>query len=135
MRMVLTVSAVLAISACTVRAKSQIDHSARIYAPTNGPICVLAGSMPADIRYEKLGRIVATKRSYGSIDELYPKMVYEARRMGADAIMELQASNRFKGPMPWRVTAPTGNGIAIKILPDQKFDCGPAGGRLVQPSN
>ena len=81
-----------------VIAKSTVDRSATLYPPNNGNICLLAGSPPSDVNYEVLGRIVATKRSYGSSDELFRPMALEARKLGADAIINLQATQRFKGP-------------------------------------
>lgn len=113
-----------------VRSKAEVDKRAKIYPPTDR-VCLLAGAPPSDIRYETLGRVVATKRTYGSTDELLPAIAYEARRIGADAVMNLQASQRFKGPLPWRITSPTGVGMAIKITSGQTLDCTQANGRLM----
>ncbi|MDA0705706.1 MAG: SHOCT domain-containing protein [Proteobacteria bacterium] len=61
-------------------------------------------------------------------------MAREARQLGADALINLQASQRFKGPLPWRITSPTGDGQAVKVLPDSpKIDCLYMGGRLLGP--
>lgn len=117
------------------RAKTQMKDSATLYPPNNGNVCVLTGPPPADVKYELLARIVATKRTYGSVDELFLPMIREARIIGADAIINLQASHRFKGPLPWRITSPTGDGQAIKILPESPdLDCARAGGKLWSPS-
>jgi hypothetical protein len=89
---------------------------------------MLAGEPPSTVNYEVLGRIVATKRSYGGTDELLAPMGLEARRLGADAIINLQADQRFKGPLPWRVRSPTGDGQAIKVLVGGDLDCIAAGG-------
>ena len=96
----------LIIAGCGARAKSTAARDSKMYAPNNGPICLMAGAPPTDIKYAILGRITATKRTYGSSDELLPIMAVEARRIGADAIVNLQANQRFKGPLPWRVTSP-----------------------------
>lgn len=127
--------AILVITAgCGVRAKSMLDSDAAHYAPHQGDVCLLAGSPPEDLGFEVLGRVVATKKSYGSTDQLFPAMAREARNMGADAIINLQAGQRFKGPLPWRVTSPTGDGMAIKVMPDASaLDCHAAGGK-VSPS-
>ena len=117
-----------------VSAKSTADRNAKIYPPNIADICLLAGSPPSDVQYEVLGRIVATKRTYGSSDELFPSMAHEARELGADAIINVQASQRFKGPLPWRITSPTGDGQAIKVLPESaKLDCLQAGGKVWGP--
>jgi hypothetical protein len=132
MRHTLLIAAVVLVAGCGVRAKSMIE-------PHQGDVCLLAGSPPKDLGFEVLGRVVATKKSYGSTDQLFPAMAREARNMGADAIINLQAGQRFKGPLPWRVTSPTGDGMAIKVFPDgSALDCHAAGGKLsrskVQPA-
>ncbi len=115
-----------------VTAKTTIDPSASQYPPRSGDMCFLTGAPPADVKYEVLGRIVATKRTYGGVDELYSPMAAEALLLGADAIINLEAGQRFKGPMPWRVNAPTGDGRAIKVLPDSpRIDCLNVGGKLL----
>jgi hypothetical protein len=120
----------LCVAGCGIHAKAIVDRNAKLYAPNNGSICLLAGAPPTDIQYEALGRIVATKRTYGSSESLFPQMAIEARRLGADAIINLQANQRFKGPLPWRVTSPTGDGVAIKVLAvSPMLDCTHAGGR------
>ena len=125
---------VLAAGCGGVTAKSTVDQNAKAYPPNIGNICMLAGSPPADVQYEVLGRVVATKRSYGSSAELFPSMALEAREIGADAIINVQASQRFKGPLPWRVTSPTGDGQAIRVLPESpKLDCLQAGGKVWGP--
>jgi len=102
-----------------------------VSSPHNGPVCLLAGGPPKEVTYDIVGKIVATKRTYGSTDQLTPKMAREARKLGADAIIDLQAEQRFKGPLPWRVTAPTGDGTAIKVRADSpKLNCVEAGGKL-----
>lgn len=117
-----------------VTAKSSVNRDATLYPPNNGNICLLAGAPPSDVEYEVLGRVVATKRSYGSSDELFLPMALEGRKLGADAIINLQASQRFKGPLPWRVTSPTGDGQAVKVLSESpKIECLLAGGRLLGP--
>ncbi len=130
MKGLVIICVVALLSGCGIRAKSIVDRRATIYAPNNGSICLLAGSPPSDIKYEVVGRVVATKKSYGSSEELLPAMAYEARKLGADAIINLQAGQRFKGPLPWRITSPTGDGTAIKILSDSPpINCSHAGGR------
>lgn len=102
-----------------------------MYSPNNEDLCLLKGAPPTDIDYEVIGRVMATKRSYGSEEELFPEMAYEAKKIGADAIINVQSSQRFKGPLPWRIVAPTGDGRAIKILADSpELDCMHSGGRV-----
>src|SRR4051794_35588770 len=78
-----------------------------------GPVCLLAGGLPDGIQVVQIGRVKSTKGTYGGIDNLMKPMADEARRVGADAIINMQAGQRFKGPLPWRYNAPTGAGIAV----------------------
>lgn len=125
---------VILIAGCGVRAKSVVARNATLYSPNNGNICLLAGAPPGGIKYEVLGRIVATKRTYGGSHELFAPMARQARLLGADAIINLQAGQRFKGPLPWRIASPTGSGQAIKVLPGSpRIDCLLVGGNLLGP--
>lgn len=118
------------VSGCGVTAKAHREPG-KVYSAHNGPVCLLAGAPPSGTKYEAVGRIVATKRSYGSVDELFPAMARQARSLGAEAIINLQSDQRFKGPLPWRVTSPTGDGVAIKLQAESpKLDCMTAGGKL-----
>lgn len=97
-----------------------------------GPVCMLAGDLPEGVRATTIGRVKATKGTYGSTDNLMKPMADEARRVGADAIVDLQANQRFKGPLPWRYNAPTGDGQAVRFEASQApFDCAQAGGQLL----
>ena len=94
-----------------------------------GPVCLLVGALPDGVQATPIGRIKATKGTYGETENLMRPIADEARRVGADAVIELQANTRLKSPLPWRVAAPTGDGQAVKVL--APFDCTQAGGKLL----
>jgi hypothetical protein len=85
-------------------------------------VCILRGSLPTEYTFRELGRIKATQRTYGGVDELSRPIADEARRVGADAIINYDADQRFKGPLPWRLRAPTGMGIAVKLTSGPPLD-------------
>jgi hypothetical protein len=94
------------------------------------PVCMLAGGLPDEFKYREVARISATKRTYGSVDEVLQAMADEGRRIGVEAIMGLQASQKFKSPFPWRYTSPVGQGWLIKLDPDSlPLDCETLGGK------
>jgi hypothetical protein len=98
------------------------------FAPARtGPVCLLAGDLPTGTDAQQLGTIKAGKRSYGGTDEIMRAMADEARRIGADAVINMVAEQRVKGPIPWRAVAPTGTGNAVKVQGD--IDCNAAGGK------
>lgn len=101
-------------------------------ASRTGPVCMLAGGLPDGVHAVSIGKVKATKGTYGSTENLMIPMADEARRVGADAIINLQADQRFKGPLPWRYNAPTGAGTAVHFV-DQAapFDCTANGGQLL----
>jgi len=70
------------------------------------PVCVLWGSLPTEYTFGELGRIKATKRTYGGTDELNRPIADEARRVGADVIINYVADQRFKGPTPLEAESP-----------------------------
>jgi len=97
---------------------------------TTGPVCLFAGGLPPEFKFVEIAKITSTKRSYGSTDEVTRAISAQATKLGADAVLNLQAGQRFKGPLPWRVTSPTGEGSAIRLLPDgPAFNCEALGGR------
>ena len=120
-----------ALAGCAgVKTKTELVPGAQLGSRT-GPVCLLAGSLPPEVAAERIGRIKATKGTYGERENLMLPIANEARRVGADAVVELQASERFKGPLPWRVAAPTGDGFAVKFADAAAFDCPGHGGRLL----
>ena len=112
-----------ALSGCAVTAKSRIEGPAQ--ASASGPVCLLAGAAPDHVTVTRVGRIVATKRSYGGSDQLMKPIADEARSIGANAVLYLQTDQKFKGPLPWRVVSPSGQGIAVRAV---GLDCAAAGG-------
>lgn len=129
--LLVAVFALVGLIGCGVRVKTEPNRYNPYSIPHRNPVCLLSGGVYEKFEYIEIGRIVATKRTYGSVDELYPAMADEARRVGADAVVNLQADIRFKGPLPWRVTSPTGDGTAIKFKNEQlEFNCSQNGGRI-----
>jgi hypothetical protein len=129
MRCLLVVIAV-ALVGCGTRAKTEPSKTAPYAAAHRRQVCLLAGALPTEFKTTEIGRIKATKRTYGSTEQLFPVMAEEARRIGADAIINLQADIRFKSPLPWRITSPTGDGQAVTVASEKPLDCLAVGGRL-----
>lgn len=115
-----------------IKTKTTLDKNGPAsFQSHHNPVCLLAGSLPSEYKFIDIGRITSTKGTYGGSDEVVAAIAKEARRLGADAVVDLQASQRFKGPLPWRVTSPTGSGIAVKLdTTSPKLDCVAAGGKV-----
>lgn len=135
MKRALLIGMLIVAAGCAgIRTKSNIRQAGESPPDTGGNVCMLAGVPPTAVKYEVLGKIAATKGSYGSPNELLVPMAAEARKFGADAIIDVRVGQRFKGPLPWRTVAPTGTGRAIRLLQDSaSLDCQQLGGTLVGP--
>jgi uncharacterized protein YbjQ (UPF0145 family) len=71
--------------------------------------------------------VEGSKEFYGSVSEILPAMADEARRMGADAIVNLTTGQRI-GLFAW--ARPVGSGTAIKIANKSDPNCLSAGGEI-----
>ncbi len=123
-----------AVSLAATKAQTIMEVGQVPYPTNNGDVCVLSGPLPVDTKYELLARIFGNRNTYGGTDPLYEPMVREARKIGADAIINLKVGQRFR-PFALRgaVTA-TGNGQAVKLLPgSQELNCLQIGGKLWGP--
>lgn len=129
--LILMIAAAL-VGCAGVKTKTELAPGSVQVASRTGPVCLLAGSLPEGVTAIRLGRIKATKGTYGETENLMLPIANEARRLGADAVVELQANVRIRGPLPWRVAAPTGDGFAVKLSnASAPFDCAEHGGRLL----
>jgi hypothetical protein len=95
-------------------------------APENG-ICLFTGTPPAEYTYTTLKELDYGKGSYGSVNDLLPKLVEDARAAGADAVIHYNGAQHF-GFWPWRFVRPVVNGTTIKWSPARDVDCASAGG-------
>jgi len=120
------------LSGCAVHTKAVPTKGAAFVPSHNHAVCMLPGLLPAGFQYFEVGRIAATKRTYGGSDQLIGEMANEARKLGADAVVNFHVGQKFKSPLPWRVVAPTGSGTAVKLKPESPaIDCAMMGGRSV----
>ncbi len=131
MKIVLALFLLTFVAACGVSTRVQQSNPTAILQSHNERICMLAGFLTSEYKFVNMARIIAAKGSYGPVEEILSAMADEGRRMGADAIIGLQSSQRFGGPFPWRFTRPVGDGMAIKLTPDSpRIDCPKLGGNL-----
>jgi hypothetical protein len=95
-----------------------------------GQVCMVDGPLPDGLKYREVGQINATKKTYGSPDEVLLAMADEGRRIGVEAITGLQARQRH-GIMPWRMSVPSNAGVLVKLDPESlPLDCVKLGGQF-----
>ena len=84
---------------------------------TAGPIFITKTSLPPDIKYKVIGQVKANARKgYDSVESLYPMLAEEARRVGANAVINAYGG-RTVAAFSW--AAPFTGGTAVKV---EKFD-------------
>lgn len=118
---ILLISACLVLSACAsprnvVVAKVEPLHPAKVLPalePATGPVCFFEDT--PSLPHTVVGRVAATKKSYGAVDELTPVAAQYVRQAGGNAVFGWNAATKFKGGNPWRVTAPSGVGVAVRV--------------------
>lgn len=94
--------------------------------PKSG-ICLFTGTPPPEFTYTALKELDYGKGSYGSVNDILPKLVEDAKAVGADAVIHYNGAQHF-GFWPWRFVRPVATGTAIKWSPARDVDCASAGG-------
>jgi len=87
-------------------------------------------STPAAGTYTVIRRVKLGKGTYGLITDILPKFAENAKRLGADAIVEYDGAQRF-GLFPWRMVRPVVHGVAVKWIA-QPASCAAVGGTTLQ---
>ena len=93
----------------------------------DGGVCLFTGTPPTEYSYVTLRKLKYGKGSYGSVNDLLPQVIRDAKAVGADAIIHYNGAQRF-GFWPWRFVRPVVTGTAIKWSPARDIDCASAGG-------
>lgn len=119
MKKIFLITLILILAACSSSNsnKTQPSESVCLYADTPNADYVV-------IRDFKVG-----KGSFGSVTDILPKVAQTAKNLGADAIINYRASQRF-GFWPWRFVRPVGRGTAVKWKSGVVVDCKATGGTL-----
>ena len=64
--------------------------------------CFFAGTPPPNEKYTVIRTLKVGKGTYGAVKDILPKLVDDARKIGANAIIHYTGSQRF-GFFPWRI--------------------------------
>ena len=97
----------------TSNAANAQDIAANTLQPST-PICLIKGT-PTNHQFTEIKRLKIGKGTYGSVTDLYPRIVDKTHKLGANAVIHYNASQRF-GFWPWRLVRPVMTGTAIKWL-------------------
>ncbi|MFM0000652.1 hypothetical protein PQR57_06465 [Paraburkholderia dipogonis] len=92
-----------------------------------GDFCFFAHLPPASQKYRIIKDLKIGKGTYGSVEDILPKMAEYAQVRGADAIVEYTGSQRF-GFWPWRMVRPVVRGVAVQWTEPKPPGCESIGG-------
>ncbi|MDR0251509.1 MAG: hypothetical protein LBI35_09450 [Burkholderiales bacterium] len=120
-----TIAACAVLAGCAARASTKL--SSEMAEAHTWPVCILRAPLPENIEKTILGFIKASNRSYGSMNEVLFMMAEDARKIGADAVINVRARHQV-GALAW--ARPVAEGQAVKITEKEDFDCLKLGGEL-----
>ncbi len=89
------------------------------YPPHSNRVFVTSASLPATTSYEVLGSLEVGKVWYGSSKKVLQSLADGARKLGADAVVEVKTWKQASG---WSWAAPHGSGKAVKITEPASVD-------------
>jgi uncharacterized protein YbjQ (UPF0145 family) len=92
-----------------------------------GNICMTRTSLPQTVAFTVVGQVEGSKEFYGSVNEILPLMADEARKMGADAVMNLDTHQRIG---LWAWARPVGTGTAVRLANKSDLNCAAVGGTM-----
>ena len=111
------VSMLFAVSGCSTTSSS--NAIAPLGAAWEGPILVSQAAIPAGIEYKVIGSVQADARAgYDSAASLYPLLAAEAKKIGANAVVNAKGGRRVTA-FSW--SAAYVSGIAVKVDDPQQL--------------
>jgi uncharacterized protein YbjQ (UPF0145 family) len=127
MKTILVSITCILLSGCAGRAVNNAVDRGTAMAPHVEPVCMLKSPLPSSIRYSIVGEINSSQQFYGSSEPLIPLMADEARKMGADAVVNLKLGHKM-GMLAW--SRPYGLGTGVKLANPGDLNCLALGGEL-----
>ncbi len=115
------VSAVcMVLAGCAARAVNSAADRTKPVMPHVEPVCMLKSPLPSSILHTVVGNIDASKQFYGGSDQLIPLMADEARKMGADVVVNMRTGQKM-GMFAW--ARPYGSGTGVKLQNKADLNC------------
>ena len=101
-----------AISGCSTVSSSSVPYVSE-GEQTVGKVSLVPSPVPEDVGFEVVGQVKANARAgYSGAASLYPLLADEARKVGANAVINVEGGRRVSA-FSW--AAPFAGGTAIKI--------------------
>lgn len=98
---------------------------------TNPPqeFCFFDNTPNSDVEYTVARKVKILKGTYGSLNQVLPKVEPFVKGTNANAIMNFKLAQRFS-IWPWRFVSPVATGKAILITDSKGMSCEEMGGHL-----
>ena len=110
--LIFIICAVVSLGGCASVSSSSVSQVV-VSEQTVGPIFITQGTLPSGIEYEIIGLVKANARKgYDNVESLYPLLALEARKVGANAVIEAYGG-RTVSAFSW--AAPFTGGTAVKV--------------------
>ena len=107
-----TTAIALLLGGCAATSSSSAPYVA-FSEQTVGPVFITQEELPADIAYDVIGQVQAkAKTGYSGARTLYPLLVEEARKVGANAVINVYGGRAWSGVS---LAAPYTAGTAVKV--------------------
>ncbi|MEX3946653.1 hypothetical protein AB4Y40_02650 [Paraburkholderia sp. EG287B] len=130
---VLTCTAYAADSPADPTSEEELNLASAVANPSTdrasslGDFCFFSHLPPSEQKYKVIRKLKIGKGTYGSVQDILPKLAAYAQSNGADAIVEYTGSQRF-GFWPWRMVRPVVRGVAVQWIDPKPVTCESIGG-------
>ena len=114
---VFAAAVLFALCGCSTTSSSRVTGTA---GPAwEGQVLVTQGTIPEGIEYKVIGTVQAdAKAGYDRVETLYPLLAAEARKLGANAVMDAKGGRRLTA-FSW--SAAYVHGIAVRVEDPSKL--------------
>jgi len=110
----------LSLVGCAATSSSTVTAEGKGLPPYTGKVFVTEEALPAGLKFVEIGQVEAdAKAGYGSGTNLYPLLADEARKLGANAVVEVGGGRR-PTLLSWAAAFVYGKAIKIENLEELK---------------
>ena len=114
---VITLAACSAHSPMILKTTTDVSLVTQQHPAHSNPVLMLEGPLPADVEYDIIATIDVGRVWYSGSDGILVEMANRARRLGADAVINVK---RWRQPSGFAWAAPHGQGQAVKVRSKDK---------------
>lgn len=109
------------VAGCAERIVTPVAGNAAVKTyPAHGKqVRVIRSPLPESARYEALAQVKAIEDGYGELATAERRLADEARKLGADAVINVKA---WHAPRPTAWASPHAEGLAVKIIDPASVD-------------